>query len=78
MDSINAAGRAAGSDLDSIIDTGTTLVIGDMDTVAALYAEIPGSADASDTAGPGFFTCESPSTARERGSNSTSPVRHRS
>ncbi|VDC02585.1 unnamed protein product [Peniophora sp. CBMAI 1063] len=56
MDSINAAGKAAGSNLDSIIDTGTTLVIGDMNTVAALYAEIPGSADASETAGPGFFT----------------------
>ena len=58
MDSINAAGEAAGSDLSSIIDTGTTLVIGDMETVTNLYAEIPGSADASETAGPGFFTCE--------------------
>lgn len=59
MGSINAKGRAAATNIDTIVDTGTTLVVGDMDTVSALYAEIPGSEDASNTAGPGFFTCQS-------------------
>ncbi|KZV69225.1 acid protease [Peniophora sp. CONT] len=56
MGSINAKGRAAATNIDTIVDTGTTLVVGDTNTVRALYAEIPGSADASNTAGPGFFT----------------------
>jgi hypothetical protein len=56
-DAIGAGGKTAGSNIDSIVDTGTSLVVGDQGTVAAIYAEIPGSKDASNTAGPGFFTC---------------------
>ena len=43
---------------------GTTFLIGDTTDVAALYSQIPGSADATDTVGPGFFTfpCASPPT----------------
>jgi cathepsin D len=41
---------------DSIVDTGTTLVLGDTESVRAVYAAIPGSRDASLLLGPGFFT----------------------
>lgn len=41
---------------DSIVDTGTTLLIVDTASAAAIYAAIPGSADASRTVGEGFFT----------------------
>lgn len=40
----------------TIIDTGTTLVIGDPRSVNELYSKIPGAMDASEIAGPGFFT----------------------
>jgi cathepsin D len=57
MDSASANGQTTGRNIDAIIDTGTTLVIGDTNTVAALYQAIPGAQDASQTAGAGFFTC---------------------
>ena len=41
---------------DSIADTGTTLLIVDTTSARAIYAAIPGSADASRTLGAGFFT----------------------
>ena len=41
---------------DSIVDTGTTLLLGDTNNVRAVYAAIPGSKDASRTIGEGFFT----------------------
>ncbi|KLO11674.1 acid protease [Schizopora paradoxa] len=41
---------------DSIVDTGTTLLIGDTTHVTAIYAAIPGSKNAARTAGEGFFT----------------------
>ncbi|KAI0316984.1 acid protease [Amylostereum chailletii] len=56
LDSVNANGDAAVTGLSSIIDTGTTLIVGDASTVAQFYAAVPGAADASNTAGPGFFT----------------------
>ena len=40
----------------TIIDTGTTLIIGDAANVRRLYAQIPGSKDASKTVGPGYYT----------------------
>ncbi|KZS98007.1 acid protease [Sistotremastrum niveocremeum HHB9708] len=40
----------------AIVDTGTTLIIGDTTDVAALYAAIPGSQNAQNTVGAGFFT----------------------
>ncbi|KAI0036070.1 acid protease [Vararia minispora EC-137] len=56
MDSVDVGGNPAVTSVDSIIDTGTTLVVGEQNTVTAIYAAIPGAADASNTAGPGFFT----------------------
>lgn len=47
--------RAVGR-LDAIVDTGTTLVVGDEVAVRALYAKIPGARDATLSVGMGFFT----------------------
>ncbi|GLB33563.1 putative peptidase A1 family protein [Lyophyllum shimeji] len=43
----------------AIIDTGSTLVLGNTSSVANFYDAIPGSKDAYDTAGEGFYTCAS-------------------
>ncbi|KAK7060334.1 hypothetical protein VNI00_001099 [Paramarasmius palmivorus] len=56
LDAVNVNGDAAVNSVSSIIDTGTTLILGDDTNVAKFYAAIPGSKDASQTAGPGFFT----------------------
>ncbi|KAJ3715622.1 acid protease [Lentinula guzmanii] len=56
LQAVNVNEKAAVTGLSAIIDTGTTLIVGDPDNVAAFYAAIPGSADASKTVGPGFFT----------------------
>ncbi|KAI5117874.1 hypothetical protein M0805_006576 [Coniferiporia weirii] len=59
---ISMAGASVGTKkvvtkaVDAIVDTGTTLLIGDTTNVKAIYAAIPGSADASRTVGEGFFT----------------------
>ena len=58
LDSANVNGGSAVSGIDAIIDSGTTLIVGDSDTVAAFYRNIPGSEDASSTVGDGFFTCK--------------------
>lgn len=61
MDTITADGSTAASYLRAIIDTGTTYILGDDANVRALYALIPGSQDASNVIGPGFYTfpCDS-------------------
>ncbi|KAJ7148453.1 acid protease [Mycena crocata] len=40
----------------AIVDTGTTLLLGDPQGVEILYSAIPGAKDASAILGPGFFT----------------------
>lgn len=49
------------TDMSAIIDTGTTLIIGDSDAVAKFYAQIPGAQSAFDTQGEGMYTvpCDS-------------------
>lgn len=49
------------SGVEAIVDTGTTLIIGDTSNVASIYAAIPGSKDASSTLGSGTYTipCDS-------------------
>ncbi|ESK97458.1 aspartic protease [Moniliophthora roreri MCA 2997] len=61
LEAVSVDGNAVVNGLSSIIDTGTTLIMADNQSVAAFYAAIPGSKDASQTAGPGFFTvpCDS-------------------
>ncbi|TFY79205.1 hypothetical protein EWM64_g4806 [Hericium alpestre] len=62
LQSVNANGRSAVTGLSSIIDTGTTLIVGDPTNVARFYEAVPGAMDASLLAGPGFFTfpCSDP------------------
>lgn len=61
LDSVDVGGTAAVSGVDAIIDTGTTLIVAPQADVARFYKAIPGSQDASQTIGDGFFTfpCDS-------------------
>lgn len=56
MDSATANGKPSVGRVSSIIDTGTTLIIGDNANVKKFYATIPGYKDASKLIGPGFYT----------------------
>ncbi|KAJ7855976.1 acid protease [Mycena olivaceomarginata] len=47
---------ATATGVTAIVDTGTTLLIGDEQGVEILYSSIPGAKDASAVIGPGFFT----------------------
>lgn len=42
--------------MSAIIDTGTTLIIGDSDAVSKFYSQIPGAQPAFDTVGQGMYT----------------------
>lgn len=53
---VNVNGQATVTGVSAIIDTGTSLVLGNTANVAQFYAAIPGSADATSTVGAGFFT----------------------
>lgn len=61
MDSISVGDKEAVSKLSVIVDSGTTLIIGDAANVKGFWAAVPHSADASQTAGEGFYTfpCDS-------------------
>jgi hypothetical protein len=61
LDGIAVNNKPAVGSVQSIIDTGTTLIIGDVSRVKSFYAKVPGSKDASKTIGPGFyiFPCSS-------------------
>jgi len=52
---LNGATLASGS-VAAIVDTGTTLLIGDSQDVLFVYENIPGAKDASSVLGDGFFT----------------------
>lgn len=56
MSGTGKATMQVGQNIQAVIDTGTTLVLGDSTTVKALYASIPGSKDASSTYGQGYYT----------------------
>ncbi|KAF7335565.1 Aspartic protease [Mycena venus] len=47
---------ATANGVTAIIDTGSTLLLGDEVSVKMLYSAIPGAKDASAVLGPGFFT----------------------
>ncbi|KAH7907902.1 aspartic peptidase domain-containing protein [Hygrophoropsis aurantiaca] len=55
LDMVSANGASVLTKLDSIIDTGTTLIIGDTENVGKFYHAIGGQ-NATTTAGPGFYT----------------------
>jgi len=58
LSSVNVGNTAAVSNMQSIIDSGTTLIVGDSTSVRSFYAAIPGSKDASllDPTLEGFYT----------------------
>ncbi|KAH7912668.1 aspartic peptidase domain-containing protein [Hygrophoropsis aurantiaca] len=55
LDGVSSADKQILNQLDSIIDTGTTVIIGDMANVKAFYDAIGGQ-DATSTAGAGIYT----------------------
>ncbi|KAF9817257.1 hypothetical protein IEO21_03621 [Rhodonia placenta] len=55
MDGVAVGGNSTLGNLSAIIDTGTTLIIGDAANVGKLYASIPGAKNAT-SAGAGFYT----------------------
>ncbi|KAI9438008.1 acid protease [Lactarius indigo] len=55
VDALYVNGRKIAGVRDSIIDTGTTMVLGDNKTVTAIYDHIPGSKPAPADVGTGFF-----------------------
>ncbi|KIJ14861.1 Merops: A01.UPA [Paxillus involutus ATCC 200175] len=55
MDSVQSNGQTVLSNIDSIIDTGSTLIIGVPSDVAAFYSATGGT-DASSTVGQGYYT----------------------
>ncbi|KAI0696817.1 aspartic peptidase domain-containing protein [Cytidiella melzeri] len=62
LDSISVNGKSAVGTVQSIIDTGTTLIIGDAKHVQQLYAQIQGSKPASKSIGQGYYTFPCSST----------------
>ncbi|KAI0090411.1 acid protease [Irpex rosettiformis] len=62
LDAVSVNGNSAVGPLQSVIDTGTTLIIGDASHVKAFYSKISGSKDASSTVGPGYYTFPCSST----------------
>lgn len=53
---VKVGGKSVVNTKSAIVDTGTSLVIGDVASVQAIYKAIPGSKDASGVIGNGFFT----------------------
>ncbi|GJE93357.1 Asp-domain-containing protein [Phanerochaete sordida] len=56
LDNVTVNAAMPVNNVQSVIDTGTTLIVADMPQVRQFYAAIPGSKDASATVGEGFFT----------------------
>jgi hypothetical protein len=56
LEAVNVNNVPIARGLSTIVDTGTTLIYGDTNSVTALYRSIPGSKNASRVVGNGFFT----------------------
>lgn len=57
LQAVSVNGKASPvKNIQSIVDSGTTLIVGDTKNVKAFYAAIPGSKDASKTVGAGYYT----------------------
>jgi len=56
MDSVKVGRKTAVNATNAIIDTGTTLIIGDQQSVDELYQSVPGAQNAFETVAPGFYT----------------------
>lgn len=64
MDSVHVNGKTALPSSSAIIDTGTSLIVGNPTSVSQFYESIPGAKDAGSTVGKGYFTypCDSEPT----------------
>lgn len=60
---MNVNGKAVVSSLSVIVDSGSTLIVGDAVNVKTFWAAVPGSADASSTVGKGYYSFPCDSTA---------------
>lgn len=58
MDSVEGNGQTILSNVNSIIDTGTSLIVGKPSQVQDFYSALGGK-DASSTVGQGYYTCMS-------------------
>ena len=56
LQSVAVNSKTPVQNVQSIIDTGSSIIIGDKKNVAAFYAAIPGSKDASRARGSGYYT----------------------
>lgn len=56
MPAVSLGGKAVLSNLSAIIDTGTTLVVGDTANVKKLFSLVPGAKDATDTFAAGYYS----------------------
>jgi cathepsin D len=56
MDMVNVGTKTVLQTTSAIIDTGTTLIIGDASGVKKVYSSVSGAKPATDTVGPGFWT----------------------
>jgi cathepsin D len=55
MPSVKVNGTTVTTNLSAVVDTGTTLIVGDATNVAKVYSSIPGAQKAP-SIGPGFYT----------------------
>ncbi|KAL5527800.1 hypothetical protein ACEPAG_6601 [Sanghuangporus baumii] len=61
VDGADVGGQSVSGAQDAIVDTGTSLLIADTQTVSNIIQAVPGAQDAAQTVGQGFFTfpCDS-------------------
>ncbi|TCD64939.1 hypothetical protein EIP91_003397 [Steccherinum ochraceum] len=56
MDSVTVNTKSVLGRISAVIDTGTTLIVGDTSSIKTFYTAIPGSKDVSRTFGAGYYT----------------------
>jgi cathepsin D len=56
MDSVNVGTKKAVTGVGAIIDSGTTLIVGDSTNVAKFYKSVPGAKAAGASVGDGYYT----------------------
>ncbi|EKM50158.1 uncharacterized protein PHACADRAFT_213911 [Phanerochaete carnosa HHB-10118-sp] len=62
LDAVSVNSSTPVKNVQSVIDTGTTLIVANASQVKQFYATIPGSKDASSTVAPGYYTFPCSST----------------
>ncbi|KZV89103.1 acid protease [Exidia glandulosa HHB12029] len=74
--SVQYKGKTFKKNFSAVVDTGTTVIMGDEASVRALYKAIPGSKDVSERVSPGAFSvpCKSIPTVNIQIGNMTVPI----